>query len=192
MLRFENLEVEALGEGQDILEQDLHLALIRIGEAQLVEISFDFSCLVSNVPGPEASNELVAEEVDPELDRILSEDLAKKGLEVRDLFLEHGGACEELVKVGGRGGDKRNCQPVVATLIVLDVSWGTNALDELFAGILSFGTQIAAAIINLVDVKKGLEGAAQVDTEAAEQRLPEGILLDTLARLGLARKGERV
>lgn len=72
------------------------------------------------------------------------------------------------------------------------MSWGANALDKLFASILSFGAQIAAAIINLVDVKEGLESAAQVDSKAAEQGLPEGILLDTLARLGLARKSEAV
>ena len=168
------------------------MALVRTGETKLLEIGFDFFCLVDDVPGPEVTNELVAEEVNPELDRILSEDLAKKGLETRDLLLEHGGACEELVKVGGGGGYQRNCQPVVAALIVLNVSWGANALDKLFASILSFGAQIAAAIINLVDVKEGLESAAQVDSKAAEQGLPEGILLDTLARLGLARKSEAV
>ena len=186
------MEVEALGEGEDILQEDLDLPLVRIGESKLLEIGFDFFRFVDNVACPDATNELVAEEVDPELDRILSEDLAKKGLEAWDLLLKHWCAREELVKVGGRGGYKRNRQPIVATLIVLDVSWGANALDELFAGILSFGAQITAAIINLVDVKEGLERAAQVDTEAAEQGLPEGVLLDTLARLGLARKRETV
>ena len=186
------MEVEALGKGKDILEKDLDLALVRTGEAKLLEIGFDFLRFIDDVPGPEATDELVAEEIYPELDRILSEDLAKKGLEAWDLLLKHGRACEELVKVGGRGGHQRDCQPVVATLIILDVSWGADALDELFASILSFGAQISAAIIYLVDVKEGLEGAAQVDTEAAEQGLPEGVLLDSLARLGLARKGETV
>ena len=168
------------------------MALVRTGETKLLEIGFDFLRFIDDVPGPEATDELVAEEIYPELDRILSEDLAEEGLEAWDLLLKHGRAGEELVKVGGRGGHQRDCQPVVATLIILDVSWGADALDELFASILSFGAQISAAIIYLVDVKEGLEGAAQVDTEAAEQGLPEGVLLNSLARLGLARKGETV
>ena len=68
MFRFENLEVEALREGQDVLEEDLDLALVRCGKAKLFKISFNFFRFVDDVPSPKITNELVAEEVDPELD----------------------------------------------------------------------------------------------------------------------------
>ena len=44
------------------------MALVRTGETKLLEIGFDFFCFIDDVPGPEVTNELVAEEVNPELD----------------------------------------------------------------------------------------------------------------------------
>ena len=59
---------------------------------------------------------------------------------------------------------------------------GTNRLDKLFTRFLRFLTQIATSIIYLIDVQKYLQASSKVDTEAAQQRLPQGVLLDSLVR----------
>jgi len=45
------------------------------------------------------------------------------------------------------------------------VGRGTYALDKLFARLLRFQAQVAAAVVNLVDVQENLQRAAQVNPE---------------------------
>lgn len=93
-----------------------------------------------------------------------------------------GDAHKALVEVGGRAGYQRDRQTVVVKLIILDIFRCPNRLNVFLTGLLSPHTEISTSLINLVYVQESLQGAAEVNSEAAEEGLPEGVLLDALAR----------
>ncbi len=61
---------------------------------------------------------------------------------------------------------------------------GTYALYKLFARILRLKAEVAAAVVNLINVKENLQRAAEINPEPTQQWLPEGVLLDALVGLG--------
>ena len=114
----------------------------------------------------------MAEKVHSELDRILPENLAEQGAQSGDLPLQSWDACEELVEVRGRAGHQRNREAVVVHLIILHEGVGAETLYKFLKSLLDFRAQITTSIVDLVDVEEDLECSAQVDSEAAQQRLP--------------------
>ena len=77
VLRFQNLVVEPLGQGHQVLEQHLELSVVRLAVAQALNVLLDFLNFVSRVLRPQVTNKLMREEGRTQLDRILSEYLAE-------------------------------------------------------------------------------------------------------------------
>ena len=96
------------------------------------------------------------------------------------LFLDLRDAKEELFKVPGRRWRDQDDQAVVVDLLVCNVVRSAHALDVVAARLLNIFTEIAIQVLNLLDFQVNAQRPANVDAEAPQQGLPEGVFLDSL------------
>ena len=65
-------------------------------------------------------------------------------------------------------------------LLVRNIVWRSHALYVVSARLLNIFTEISTQVLNLLDFQVQAQCSANIDAEASEERLPEGVFLDSL------------